>query len=69
LGEEPIEKFMLVRNELNWIFDELERAQEERREQNGRNSYRKENDTGTSYHKVGTSHGTDRYDVRKRALP
>lgn len=66
---ETIAKFMLVRNELNRIFDQIEKYQEERRAQNGRNNYRKENDTGTSCHKVGTSHGTDRYDIRKRALP
>ena len=63
-----IAKFMRVRNELNRIFDELEKDQEERREQNGRNSYRKENDTGTIYHKVGAPHGTYRCNVRKRAL-
>jgi len=66
---ETIAMFMRKRNKLNRIFDELEKYLRERRAQNGRNSYRKENDTETSYHKVGTSHGTDRYDIRKRALP
>lgn len=53
-----IERFMRVRNVLNRIFDELEKDQKERREQNGRDSYRKENGTGTNYHKVGAPHGT-----------
>lgn len=65
---ETIEKFMLVRNELNRIFDELEKYLRERRAQNGRNDYRKENGTGTNYHKVGAPHGTYRCNVRKRAL-
>lgn len=65
-----IARFMRKRNELNRIFDELEKHLRERRAQNGRNSYRKENGTGTSYHKVGTSHGADQYNnVQKRALP
>jgi hypothetical protein len=66
---ETIARFMRKRNELNRIFDELEKYLRERRAQNGRNSYRKENDTGTIYHEAGTPHGTDRYNVQKRALP
>jgi len=64
-----IARFMRTRNAINRIFDQIENYQGKGRAQNGRNSPAKETDRGTNDYNKGAPIGTDRCNVRKRALP